>query len=111
MMLLTTLSPMLSSIGITKLEKNMEDEQFQTIKKLCKMIYKADPEIAAYAVERFMGEYYIRDESLKMSLSLAKKTLKDMTVNKCVECDGPSAIRLESGDWACKECIEAGELT
>jgi len=51
-----------------------EDAQFSAIRELAKGIGCDDYESAAYAIERFSVEYYVNDETPKMSLSLAKKT-------------------------------------
>ena len=57
----------------------MSDELFKANVELCKLIKDVEPEIAAYCTERFAVECHVNEESPKMALSLAKKTLTEMT--------------------------------
>lgn len=59
--------------------ENLSDEMFQSFKKVCEMIQGYHPEIAAYAVERFSVEHFLNHETLNMSVSMAKRTLKELT--------------------------------
>ena len=70
------------TINGVETRENLSDEMFQSFKKVCEMISGYDSEIAAYVVERFTIEHFLNHETLNMSLSMAKETLKELTTNK-----------------------------
>ena len=58
------------------------DEQFDAFRKLHELTHQLDTETAAYALERFSCAYFMDDETLNMSLSLARKVIKDFSVGE-----------------------------
>ena len=58
------------------------DEQFDAFRKFHVMTCDLDTESAAYALERFACSYFMDDESLNMSLSLAKQTIKGLDIDR-----------------------------